>query len=47
MFLLPPRLRDMFERRPRVILRGVLSKDEQLVRAVKEMAVSQRRVTTS
>jgi DNA-binding NarL/FixJ family response regulator len=43
MFLLPPRLRDMFERRPRGILRGILSKDEQLARAVKELAVSQRR----
>ena len=43
MFLLPPRLRDMFERRRPGILRGILSKDAQLVRAVKEMAVSQQR----
>ena len=33
----------MFERRRPGILRGILSKDAQLVRAVKEMAVSQRR----
>jgi len=43
MFLLPPRLRDMLEKRRPGILRHVFSKDEQLVRTVKEMAVSQRR----
>jgi DNA-binding CsgD family transcriptional regulator len=43
MFLLPPRLRDMFEKRRPRILRGVFSKNEQLRRTVREMAVSQRR----
>jgi DNA-binding CsgD family transcriptional regulator len=43
MFLLPARLREMFERRRPGILRRVFSKEEQLRRAVREMAVSQQR----
>jgi len=43
MFLLPSRLRDMFEKRRPGIMRRVFSKEEQLVRTVREMAVSQRR----
>jgi uncharacterized membrane protein len=43
MFLLPPRVRDLFERRPKGLIRRAFSKDELLVRKVREMAVSQRR----
>jgi DNA-binding CsgD family transcriptional regulator len=43
MFLLPSRLRDMLERKRPGILRRVFSKNEQLVRTVRELAVAQRR----
>ena len=43
MFLLPPRLREMLEKKQPGIVRAVFSKDEQLRRSVREMAVSQRR----
>jgi DNA-binding CsgD family transcriptional regulator len=43
MFLLPPRLRDMLEKKRSWIVRGPFSKNEQLRRTVKELAVSQRR----
>ena len=43
MFLLPSRLRDMLERRRPGVMRGVFSKNEQLVRTVRELAVAQRR----
>ena len=43
MFLLPPRVRDLFERGPKGLIRRAFSKDELLVRKVREMAVSQRR----
>jgi DNA-binding CsgD family transcriptional regulator len=43
MFLLPPRLRDMFKKRQPGIIRRVFSRDEKLVRTVREMAVLQRR----
>ncbi len=43
MFLLPPRLRDMLEKRRPGIRRNVFSKDGQLARTVRELAVSQRR----
>lgn len=43
MFLLPPRLRDMLEKRRPGIRRSVFSKDAQLARTVRELAVSQRR----
>jgi DNA-binding NarL/FixJ family response regulator len=43
MFLLPPRVRDLFQRRPKGLIRRAFSKDALLVRKVREMAVSQRR----
>jgi DNA-binding CsgD family transcriptional regulator len=43
MFLLPPRLREMLEKHRLGIRGGVFSRDDQLRRAVREMAVSQRR----
>ena len=43
MFLLPSRLRDMLEKRRPGIMRRVFSKDERLVRTVRELAVTQRR----
>ena len=43
MFLLPPRVRDLFEKRPKGSIRRAFSRDELLVRKVREMAVSQRR----
>lgn len=43
MFLLPPRLREMLEKKRLWIHRGVFSRDDQLRRTVREMAVSQRR----
>jgi DNA-binding NarL/FixJ family response regulator len=43
MFLLPSRLREMLEKGRPGVMRGVFSKDEQLARAVREMAVAQRR----
>jgi DNA-binding CsgD family transcriptional regulator len=43
MFLLPSRLRMMLEKRRSGILRGIFSKDEQLVQTVREMASSQQR----
>lgn len=43
MFLLPSRLRDIFGKRRPWSLRGVLFKNEGLVRTVRELAVSQRR----
>jgi DNA-binding CsgD family transcriptional regulator len=43
MFLLPPRLREMLEKRRPGIVWRVFSKNEQLVRTVREMAVSQQR----
>lgn len=43
MFLLPPRLREMLEKKRLWIHRGVFSRNDQLKRAVREMAVSQRR----
>jgi DNA-binding CsgD family transcriptional regulator len=43
MFLLPPRLRDLLEKRLEKSSRRVYAKDDQLVQKVKEMAVSQKR----
>ena len=43
MFLLPSRLREMLEKKRLWIRRGVFSRDAQLRRTVREMAVSQRR----
>jgi DNA-binding CsgD family transcriptional regulator len=43
MFLLPPRLRHLLEKRQEEPAPRVFSKDAQLVLKVKEMAVSQRR----
>lgn len=43
MFLLPPRLREMFEKKRLGIRHGVFSRDDQLRRTVREMAVLQRR----
>jgi DNA-binding CsgD family transcriptional regulator len=43
MFLLPPRLREMLKKKRLWIRRGVFSRDDQLSRTVREMAVSQRR----
>jgi DNA-binding CsgD family transcriptional regulator len=43
MFLLPPRLRDVLEKRQKGLRRRAFSKDEQLVETVREMAVSQQR----
>jgi len=43
MFLLPPRVRDLFQRRPKGLIRRAFSRDALLVRKVREMAVSQRR----
>jgi len=43
MFLLPPRVRDLLEKRPRGWFRGVFTKDKTLVRRVREMAAFQHR----
>ena len=43
MFLLPSRLREMFAKKRLWIHRGIFSRDDPLRRAVREMAVSQRR----
>jgi len=43
MFLLPPRLRDVLEKRQKGLRRRAFSKDERLVETVREMAVSQQR----
>jgi DNA-binding CsgD family transcriptional regulator len=43
MFLLPPRLRDLLEKRPEEPAPRLLSGDRQLVRKVREIAVSQQR----
>ena len=43
MFLLPARLREMLEKKRLGIRRGVFSRDDQLRRSIREMAVSQRR----
>ena len=43
MFLLPPRVRDLLEKRPKGLFRGVFSKDETLVQRVREMAAFQHR----
>lgn len=43
MFLLPPRLRDLLEKRQEGLARRVFSKDERLVRKVREIAASQQR----
>jgi DNA-binding NarL/FixJ family response regulator len=43
MFLLPPRLRTLLEKRQKGPARLILSKDERLVRSVREMAASQQR----
>ena len=43
MFLLPPRVRDLLEKIPKGRVRRAFSRDELLVRKVREMAVSQRR----
>ena len=43
MFLLPPRLREMLEKKRLGIRGGVFARDDQLRRTVREMAVSQRR----
>jgi DNA-binding CsgD family transcriptional regulator len=43
MFLLPPRLREMLEKRSEKRNRHVFSRDERLVLKVREIAVSQQR----
>jgi DNA-binding CsgD family transcriptional regulator len=43
MFLLPPRVRDLLEKIPKGPVRRAFSRDELLVRKVREMAASQRR----
>jgi alkylation response protein AidB-like acyl-CoA dehydrogenase len=43
MFLLPPRLREMFEKKRLGLRRDVFARDDQLRRTVREMAVAQRR----
>jgi DNA-binding CsgD family transcriptional regulator len=43
MFLLPPRLRDVIEKRQKGLRRRAFLREEQLVKTVREMAVSQRR----
>jgi len=43
MFLLPPRVRDLLEKIPKGPVRRAFSREELLVRKVREMAVSQRR----
>lgn len=43
MFLLPPRLREMLEKKRLWIRRGTFSRNDQLRRTVREMAISQRR----
>ncbi len=43
MFLLPPRLRELLEKRSERLDRRVFSRDEQLVSRVREIAVSQKR----
>ncbi len=43
MFLLPPRLREMLEKKRLGIRSGVFTRDDRLRRTIREMAVSQRR----
>ncbi len=43
MFLLPPRLRQLLEKRSERLDRRLFSRDEQLVSKVRELAVSQQR----
>jgi DNA-binding CsgD family transcriptional regulator len=43
MFLLPPRLRELLDKRPKGRLPRVYSRDEQLVLKVRELALSQQR----
>jgi len=43
MFLLPPRLRDVLEKRQKGLRRRAFLREEQLVKTVREMAISQRR----
>lgn len=43
MFLLPPRLRHLLDRRQKAMMPRVFSKDAQLARKVGEMAASQQR----
>jgi DNA-binding CsgD family transcriptional regulator len=43
MFLLPPRVRDLFEKKPKGPIRRAFSTEELLVRKVREMAAFQRR----
>lgn len=43
MFMLPSRLRHALEKRRPWMLRGIFSRNKQLVQTVKQMAVSQRR----